>query len=79
MVLRPCLYTTTAIPAIIIIIIIITLSGTYYIIGRFYYIIGHVLQYRALITLSVGTDAITVVAVLTILGMLTTWSLCRRQ
>ena len=33
----------------------ITLSGTYYIIGRFYYIIGHVLQYRAFITLSVGT------------------------
>ena len=33
----------------------ITLSGTYYIIGVFYYIIGHVLYYRALITLSVGT------------------------
>ena len=27
----------------------------YYSIGRFYYIIGHVLQYRAFITLSVGT------------------------
>ena len=33
----------------------ITLSGSYYIIGRFYYIIGQLLQYRAFITLSVGT------------------------
>ena len=35
----------------------ITLSGSYYIIWRFYYIIGQLLQYRALITLSVGTHA----------------------
>ena len=36
---------------------VITLSGVfYYIIGRFYYIIEHVLQYRAFITLSVGTS-----------------------
>ena len=34
----------------------ITLSGNYNIIGRFYYIIGHVLQYRAFITVSVGTN-----------------------
>ena len=33
----------------------ITLSGSYYIIGHFYYIIGQLLQYRAFITLSVGT------------------------
>ena len=33
----------------------ITLSGSYYSIGHFYYIIGQLLQYRAFITLSVGT------------------------
>ena len=30
----------------------------YYSIGRFYYIIGQLLQYRAFITLSVGTAAV---------------------
>ena len=35
----------------------ITLSGSYYSIGCFYYIIGQLLQYRAFITLSVGTTA----------------------
>ena len=33
----------------------ITLSGSYYSIGHFYYVIGQLLQYRAFITLSVGT------------------------
>ena len=33
----------------------ITLSGSYYSIGHFYYIIGQLLQYRAFITLSVGS------------------------
>ena len=36
----------------------ITLSGSYYIIGRFFYIIGQLIQYRAFITLSVGTAVI---------------------
>ena len=34
--------------------IFIILSGTYYSIGSFYYIIRHVLHYRDIITLSVG-------------------------
>ena len=39
---------------------IITSSGNYYIIGRLYYIIGQLLHYRVLITLSVGTGRYTI-------------------
>ena len=36
----------------------ITLSGSFTLSGVFFYIIGQLLQYRAFITLSVGTEAI---------------------